>query len=419
MTDKDFFYNQYKDIKGKFDYTYKGYNLKHLIPGYLTLVFSGDKPVGRDVFKEFYTNRRIPDLGKVLDSRKETVITYLINRTDYRDLALAAQTLYPDADIINLSELPTKNISCFSFTYIKHFFLSLWLILSHSIGEGLNSKIFYIALSMRIMNEISVLEKTNNPGSIKRYICFNSAYKEESLLTEYFKKRKAETITLQHGIFCDFNIVTPFDVINHENLLSDKLLCWGQSTIDYMADKGMDSSRFILEGNLKYKNIEIGEVKQSFSRCLVLLGRALYIDTNNKLLELLKEYNLRHNNSIVFYIKKHPFLMDDEHKKFADVKNNLIFLGKEHSVQEILKSDLVDFSISVNTTAYYESLALGKPCLRWTESENEVFYGMDDKFDSIEQFEERIQTLKTMPPAIIQDEVKKVIKYIFNPNLKV
>lgn len=419
MTDKDFFYNQYKDIKKKFDYTYKGYNLKYLIPGYLTLVFSGDKPVGRDVFKEFYTNRRIPDLGKVLDSQKETLITYLINRTDYRDLALAAQKLYNDTEIINLSELPVKNISFFGITYIKHFFLSLWLILSHSIGEGFNSKIFYVALSMRIMNEILLLEKTSNPNNIKRYICFNSAYKEESILTEYFKKRNVETITLQHGIFCDFNIVTPFDVINHENLLSNKLLCWGQSTIDYMADKGMEASQFILEGNLKYKNFEIGEVKQSFSSCLVLLGRALYIDTNNKLLELLRNYNIRHNNSIVFYIKKHPFLMDEEHKKFADVKDNLIFLGKEHSVQEILKSDLVDFSISVNTTAYYESLALGKPCLRWTESENEVFYGMDDKFDSAEQFEEKIQLFKNMDTTILQNEVKKVIRYIFNPNLKI
>lgn len=412
-------FNTYKSVKKKFDYTYKGYNLQYLVPGYLGFLFSGETPTGRDVFKEFYTSGQSIDFSKALETKASTLITYLINRTDYKELALAAQELYSDSEVVNLSELPQKRISLFSITYIKHFWLACWIILSHSIGSGIISKLYYMALCIKILNQIEWIEKTKSTPQIKRYVCFNSAYKEEAVLTAYFNKLNIETITMQHGIFCDFKLTIPFDIINHENLTAQKLLCWGQSTVDYMSARGMDASRFILEGNLKYKNIEIGNIHQTFRHCLVLLGRGNYIDTNNKLLEALTKFNKQNENPIVFYIKKHPFLMDEEHKQFANISNNMIFLGKEHSTQEILKSDLVDFSIAVNTTAYYESLALGKPCLRWSEAENEEFFGMDDKFTNIEEFSQKINLLKKMNTSEIQSEVKKVIKYIFNPNLTI
>lgn len=413
------YFNKYKTIKSKYNYTYKGYNLNSLIPGYLGFVFSGETPIGRDVFKEFYTCNQILNMSRVIEESHSTVISYLINRGDYKDLAYSAKSLYDDSVVINLSELPKEKISFFSITFIKHFWLAFILIFSKGIGGSVIEKLFFIALTIRLLNQINKIEAVKFTTSVKRYICFNSAYREEALLTAYFNKRNIETITMQHGIFCDFKLHIPFDIINHENLTAQKLLCWGQSTIDYMDKRGMDRSRFILEGNLKYKDIEIGEVNQKFQRCLVLLGRGNYINTNNRLLEMLTRFNEQSGDSIVFYIKKHPFLMDEEHKQYANISKNIVFLGREHSVQEVLKSDMVDFSIAVNTTAYYESLALGKPCLRWTEEENEVFFGMDDKFDSEKEFVEKIKSLQEMNQELICSEVKKVIKYIFNPNLKV
>jgi hypothetical protein len=192
------------------------------------------------------------------------------------------------------------------------------------------------------------------------------------------------------------------------------MLCWGQSTIDYLTTNGIDKERLILMGNLKYKHVKIDNVHQTFDRCLVLLGRALYLDTNDKLLETLAAYNKQHERKITFYIKKHPFLMNEDHRQFADISNNIIFIGHEHSTEEVLKSSLVDFSIAVNTTAYYESLALGKPCLRWTEAENEEFYGMDDKFTSIEELDAKITNLKAMDATKIKEEMQGVIRYIFD-----
>lgn len=412
-------FDNYKHIKNKFDYIYKGYNLKFLVPGYLGFIFSGDSLSLRDMVKEFYTGKQAIDPTRVFDAKADTLISYLIHRTDYRDLALAAQSLYPNSEVVNLSELPKVNFSIFGLTYIKHFWLALWLVFSRSIGNGFVTRLFLVALSIRIMNQISLVEKRANVAHIKHYICFNSAYKEEAVLTACFNKRRVETITMQHGIFCDFKIQIAFDIINHENMIAQKLLCWGQSTIDYMLTRGMDESQFILVGNLKYKDVTIEAINQNFKACLVLLGRGNYIDTNNKLLAMLLNYNELHNNQIVFYIKKHPFLMDEEHKQYANISKNMVFVGREHSAQEVLRSDLVDFSISVNTMAYYESLVLSKPCLRWVESENEEFYGMDDKFASMEEFEAKIDALKNRDAEAIQKEVKSIIKYIFNPNLSI
>ncbi|NDW08112.1 hypothetical protein [Dysgonomonas sp. 520] len=409
-------FNEYKVIKEKFDFSYKGYNIKNLIVGYLNFDYNAT-PIVRDVFKEFYNSCSFVDLPKAFDTKQNVLITYLIDRTDYRSLALTAQQYYPDSEVVNLSALPLKKISPFGWTFIKHFWFAVWMIYRRGIGKGVMSKLNFIALLIRILNQIKTMERAPVPQQIKRYVSFNSSYKEESLLTMYFNKHNVETITLQHGIFCDFKLMIPFDVINYENCIAQKMLCWGQSTVDFLTQHGFDASRLIVIGNLKYKDFKITSINQNFKKCLVLLGRQLYIGTNDKLLEVLKQYNKKHNNGIVFYIKKHPFVEDSFHAQYADVSSDMIFLGREHSVQEILKSDLVDFSISVNTTAYYESLALGKPCLRWTEEENEEFVGLDDKFENLEQLEDRIEKLRNISQDEILTEVKDVIRYIFNPNL--
>lgn len=408
----------YKNIKNQFDYNYKGYNLKSIIPGYLNLVFDGNIPSKKDIFKAFLGSYEMHNLRQIVRSDHNTLITYLIDRTDYKDLANAAKQLNSDVEVVNIGQIETIKKIPFSFSYIKNFWLALWIIFSRKIGNGFSNKMYFVFLTIKIFNQINLVEKETNTN-IKKYISFNSAYREEAILTTYFNKQNIETITMQHGIFCDFKLKIPFDIINHENLLATKLLCWGQSTVDYLAPKGIDASRCILEGNLKYRDVIVDKVSQTFSKCLVLLGRGNYIDTNNKLLKVLSEYNKEKGQPIIFYIKKHPFLPDQEHKQFADISNKMIFLGKEHSVQEVLESSMVDFSIAVNTTAYYESLVLGKPCLRWTEEENEDFYGMNDKFENIDQFLERISELKNLPPDEIKKQVKEIIKYIFNPNLSI
>ncbi|MDH6355354.1 hypothetical protein M2132_001695 [Dysgonomonas sp. PH5-45] len=409
--------NGYKAIKEKFDYTYKGYNLKYLVAGHLGIDFDA-KPAIRDVFKGFFVSCNFIDLSQALQTDKPTLITYLINRPDYRDLANTAQSRYPESAVVNLSALPLKKISPFSPSYIKHFFKALFLVFGRSIGGNLNFKLYYAALTILLLNQIRAIEKVKTQNKVSRYICFNSSYRDETLLTLYFNKRNIETITMQHGIFCEFKRFVPFDIINSENCVASKMLCWGQSTIDFLSSRGFTNDRFIVMGNLKYMDCRIDRVEQTFKHCLVLLGRGLYVETNNKLLAALQEYNKKHNNQIVFYVKKHPFLDDKDHAQFAKVADNMIFLGKEHSVQNVLDSGLVDFSIAVNTTAYYESMALGKPCLRWTEEENEDFYGIDDKFENLQQFEEKISYLKNMDQQELLQQTKDVIRYIFNPNLK-
>jgi len=413
-------YNRYKTLKDKLNYTYKGYNLQNLIPGYLNYIFAEEAPSAKDVLKEFYTGLQSVDFQEVFKVKSSTIITYLINRSDYRDLANAAKENYPVSEVVDLSALPRKSFRPYGFSYLKHFLKAFRIIFFRSVEGSFMTKIYLVALLVRIFNQIKLIEKAENYDHIKCYICFNSAYKEESLLTEFFNKRGIETISLQHGIFCDFKLFLPFDYINFDNFIAQKLLCWGQSTVDYLTANGIDASRLILSGNPKYKNVKIeaANIDQSFKRCLVLMGRGIYTETNNKLLSLLKVYNEKHSgNKIVFYLKKHPFLLDSDHKQFADINERMIFLGKEHSVQEVLNSDLVDFTISVNTTAYYESLALGKLSLRWTEQENEEFFGMDDKFVNLDEFEGKLEKFRSEPKEQLKLDIEEVIKYVFNPYL--
>lgn len=411
-------YKQYTTLKNKLDYTYKGYNLKNLVPGYLNFIFAEETPPVKEVAKAFFKSTQSIDLRKVSDCNSSVVLSQLINRSDYTELVEAAKKDYDDATIIDLSKLPIIKLSPFSFSYLKHFAKASKIIFTRNIEWSFMTKLYLIALLTMLFNHIKLLSKKEPNKKIKKYICFNSAYKDESLLTEYFNQNKVETITLQHGIFCDFKLFIPFDVINFDNLLAKKVLCWGQSTIDYLSQNGFDKSRLILKGNPKYTGISLNNksIDLSFTRCLVLLGRGIYTPTNEKLLKILSEYNRTHDNKILFYLKKHPFLLDSDHKTFGSIDNKMIFLGKEHSVQEILKSDLVDFSIAVNTTAYYESLALGKVSLRWVESENEEFHGMDDKFKTLDELNLKIDFYRYSDPLETREKMNNVIKYVFKPN---
>lgn len=411
------YYDRYNNLLSKLDYTYRGYNVKNLIPGYLTCMFTDDPLAGRDVFKAFYEGIQFADVSQVLNTSKGTVISYLINRTDYKDLAESVQKQYPDSDITCLETINRAKYSPLGFSYFNHFLKALRIVFTRSVNESFMTKLFLVALLTNLFNQVKYLDRVKCPANIKNYICFNSAYRGESLLTLYFKKNGVETFTLQHGIFCDFKQLIPFDIINLDNLIADKVMCWGQSTVDYLHSKGFDESRLILAGNSKYKDAEITHVDQSFKKCLVLLGRSVYIPSNDKLLALLLEFNRKHNNQILFYLKKHPFVVDTEHKAFASLADNMFFVGREHSVQEVLRSDLVDFTIAVNTTAYYESLALGKVSLRWSESENEEFFGMDDKFYDLKGLEQRIEAFKDKTESEVRTEMKNVIKYVFNPEL--
>lgn len=407
------FYDRYKSLISNLDYTYRGYNIKYLIPGYLTCLFTDDPIVGRDVFKGFYKSTSFFDLSKILQTRKETAITFLINRKDYEDLAVSLQQYYSDSDITCIESLQQVKCSPFSWSYLKHLTKAFRIIFGRSVKESLMTKIYLVSILTNLFNQIRFLDKVKCPDNLKRYICFNTAYKEESLLTLYFKQKNIETITLQHGIFCDFKDMIPFDIINLDNLISDKILCWGQSTADYLKTKGFEESRFIMMGNPKYKCSKITHVNQSFKKCLVLLGRSVYIPSNDSLLGLLQKFNKKHNNQILFYIKKHPFVVDAEHKQFASIADNMFFVGREHSVQEILKSDMVDFTIAVNTTAYYESLAVGKLSFRWSDAENEDFVGMDDKFYDLSEFEGLIKKYQIQNEESVREEMQSVINYVF------
>lgn len=413
----DTFYNNYKTLKEKFDYNYKGYNLKYLVPGYLNFVFDGITPTFRDALKSLYHSQKSIDLRQVIQTESSTIITLLINRIDYRRLTDATSNYYKNSTVIDLSSLPTVKFSILNIFFWIFLFKSVRITFTRSIGGSFIFKLTIVGILVKIFNQIQLLEKAKLSNQITRYICFNSSYKEESVLSQYFNKRNIETITLQHGIFCNFKRLIPFDYINFENIQAKKILAWGKATTDFFQDKNEDTSRIFTFGNPKYKNIRIDKIHQTFKHCLVLLGRGLYIDTNNKLLETLNQYNILNKNNIIFYIKKHPFLLDEDHRQYANASQNIIFLGREHSVEDILKSSLVDFSISVNTTAYYESLVLGKPCLRWTEAENEEFYGMDDKFTSLKELSEKIEALKTADQNKLLTEVQDVIRYIFNPEL--
>ena len=73
---------------------------------------------------------------------------------------------------------------------------------------------------LKELNSLSILEKTfkkYKPAntSLLKFIAFNGPYGNDALLTEFFHKHGISTYSIQHGIFYDYKIQVPYDIINY------------------------------------------------------------------------------------------------------------------------------------------------------------------------------------------------------------
>ena len=211
---------------------------------------------------------------------------------------------------------------------------------------------------------------------------------------------------MQEGIYFIFKKNPPVDLIQYENFETDNLMCWGKFSVDEFISYGISPSRLSIAGYPKKVEIKLIKQNNSFKRCMILVARDSFRNTNMALLNILSNYS----DEYEFYIKLHPSCDYSFYSNYSD-SHNMIIVPKETTVNECLINSVYDFAVAVNTTAYYEALMRGLPCLRFYDGTFDLMAGCNDLFGTDEEFVKQINLIRKLPLSDYQKEVDEILEY--------
>lgn len=403
-------FEKYKEIKKEIATNYRGYALEKIIALDLIVEVYVKRKFTVKSFFSFIIKHRLPLFFSSLNIEKlninepsKTLFSMgIYERKDYYEIWEYAKSHVDNHLSFDFSN--ENNIKKFNINNI----IRAWKMFGKTNRLGLLAKFNLAAKLAFYLNIIDDLEQTAPIAG--KYCAFSSVHEHETILTLYFKKKGIPTYGLQHGLYTVFTRDIPFDAILYENFVSDYHLCWGQSTKDEFSGYGINSDSLIVAGYTRNIQRPSAPRKLNKKSCLVLLARFTYHETNMRLFEILKTISEKYK--ISFHLKLHPSLYMAEYYPYYQTiteENNWILVAQETTVLGLLKEGGFGWSISVNTSAYYEAYIQYLPSLRFNDGtfENMVDV-MQDDFSNQKELEERLSQIPFNDTNSLRNYCKKV-----------
>lgn len=256
-------------------------------------------------------------------------------------------------------------------------------------------------------NALVDLEKLPLTG-IKKYLSMYHVDQLENLITQYMKLKHIPTYSLCEGVYLVDKEHPTIDVVNYTNFETDHLLVWGQYVIDQFLKEGISPNRMMIAGYPHYVTLKKMRIENKFKKCFVLLARRDFMEADMRLLQILSQIS----NNYEFYLKPHP---NSDMQTFANYakEHHMYMVPQTMTINECISDANFDWAIAVNTTAYYESLMRGVPCLRFADESFKLFSGSSDEFGSVMQLEERLEwILSNLSNGMYQQDVDKQLRYV-------
>lgn len=243
----------------------------------------------------------------------------------------------------------------------------------------------------------------------KGYIPLNSSAYSENALTMFFNNKDVNTYHIFHGFFGNYKTRIANDVVNGDNITAKHILAMSESQkMELVRDFSLKEEDIVVAGHPKYTGLP-EKPKLTFKKCLILNGISAYDQSFLPLLSILEE--LSDKNGIDFSIKPHPLSKINQLYDFS--KSKIKIIDKSCGIKDLMSSGEYDFTITHNTSSYYESMYYGLIALRWDNGTNMQFAGINDKFTNKEELLAKIDSFKnhTSNPEVIQEEIKKILEY--------
>lgn len=350
----------------------------------------------------------IKPLREAFETSKN-VFTYAIaRRKDHEALSHAIAESVEDSQWINL-----KFVYCPYKSFVR--WMRFWHHV-HAMPISFVNRAFIAARMAGYSCVIDDLEKNFKTINLKGkcYIPFNAPSYQETLLTLYFNTKGVRTYCTFHGIFGRYINQIANDVVNGENIHSNRILAFGETQKnDLIRDFCIEPHRISVAGNPKYPYHPIS-LKNAYSSCIILGGIGLYDKDLRELLFVVEDLAKRTN--ISFTLKPHP-LSNIQNDEVWKIVTHVRMIDNTQTIQSLFASNEYDFAITHNTSSYYECFIAGLKPFRWAKNENIDFEGLDDRFVNGEQLLEKIEKASKIPNAVFSQEAESLLKNVLGYGL--
>lgn len=400
-------YGKFKHAQNRFHYTYRQFSIDQIIA--INLWHWSDGDVHSYSLKLW---KYAIDFSFLKEITKENLFFFSVNREDHRNTFCSIYSKISDSfEGLDASSL-IKNRSYFS---AKNILRSIFLYPKTSIFEiDFKNRLRICAYFCYIFNSIDELCRTK-PKMVKKFVSFFPISPIDSLLCQYYKNMGAKVYGLSHGAPYLWKKNIPIDCLNYENLYVDRCLVWGQMTKDAYMEYGLPEESIVVAGYPKQIERAAICLGNQMKKCLVLLSRTQFHDSNISLLKILKDFTEQHH----FCLKIHPSCSYETYSRIAK-ENGYEILDRSIELTSCLDNNLFDFAIAVNTSAYYEVMAAGIPCLRYDAGDAyDLTYGdSHDAFSTKLELQNAIQWIKnSILNNQFQPVVDKILDYAIAPDI--
>lgn len=398
-------FERYKNLKSQFDFKYKGIYLNHVLATQLWSLANGQFKLS---WKAHALALLAVDVSKInLPSKNQTILSTFGRYPNRKDHLEIYQTVFKKLD----DQASYNDMSKWPYKLVIHprTILKIYNYVKRKLSKSplsLKEKLGLVVLCIHYCNTLDELQKLNL-SNVKKYLCQCSVLDLENLFTQFMKQQGIPTYSLQEGMYSIFKTNPPLDAIQYENFETDHLLCWGQFSIDEDKSYGISGNHLLLAGYPKNVKLQTLKIDNKYQTCMILLARDSFRETNNALLKILSSLSSHYH----LCLKLHPSCDYNYYSNIASL-HQMSIVPKEKTVNECLNQEEYDFCIAVNTTAYYESLMRGLPCLRFWDKSFDLTAGCNfDIFSTKKGLLDCIELLERKSYSEYQENINSVLKY--------
>ncbi|MCR4798923.1 MAG: hypothetical protein K5860_00265 [Bacteroidales bacterium] len=387
-------YKRYKELKSQFDIEYKGIKLNRVLA--LSIWNWANCSSLKSILKLTKNFILKYDFSFLVSCEKDRILYSDITRSDHAttfcDIAERVKDKYA---IFNIKG-GLKKCTAFS---IKNMIYSVYVVFKSVKGSYLK-KFGYAGYVCMYMNTIDSLYKLKI-SSARSFVAYSVVHETENLLAQFYRSKGARIIGLTHGAQFIYKKGIPIDCVNYENLHADCLV-WGQMTKDEYIGYGISEDSLFVAGYPKNVTVKELPLDVTLKRCLVLLCRKQYNESNLSLLQMLSSFNTQYQ----FYIKLHPSCDSIYYSQVCN-KYGYNLISKDVLLVDCMDNRKYDFAIAVNTSSYYEILTAGIPCFRYDDGAYDLQSGDEhDKISDKESFSNAVAWLE----KVLEDKTYDIIR---------
>ena len=272
---------------------------------------------------------------------------------------------------------------------------------------NLKCKLKFSFMACVYCNSLCALERLDLSG-VKKYLSMYHVDQLENMITQYMKLRGIPTYSLCEGVYVVDKKNLVIDSVNYTNFETGKLLVWGQYVVDAFIREGVPEERMVVCGYPHKVMPAIMNHCNPFKRCVVLLARRDFSQSNFALLDILANYSGRYE----FHLKLHPNCERRPIQDFAN-EHNMSLVPPEKTVGQCVNGTSFDWAIAVNTSAYYEALMRGVPCLRFFDGSFEMMPGFNDSFSDKKGFVKIVHAIQSgLKNGEYQRSINDTLRYV-------